>query len=116
MEGENLDVHDVINDYKDFCLSLLILQFIVIFAFPISALLVIGPPTNAFLITTPHVNALPSHPLSTIDLTFVAIDDSFIIVDDEYVFHEVLLKSQFLEMDEKELDNVNKGGYRAKKH
>lgn len=78
-----------------------------------SALLVIGPPTSAFLITSPPINAHPSPPLSTIDLTFVAIDDSFIIVDDEYAPHEVLPKSQFLE---EELDDVNQGGHRAKKH
>lgn len=69
-----------------------------------------------FLLLHIIANALPSPPFSTIDLTFATIDYSFIIVDDEYATHEVLPKSRFLKVDEKELDNVNKGGHRAKKY
>jgi len=108
LEGEDLDVHDVINDSRDLIHCNV--------ALPISGLLIIGPPTSAFLITAHHANALPSPPFSTIDLTFATIDYSFIIVDDEYATHEVLPKSRFLKVDEKELDNVNKGGHRAKKY
>jgi len=75
LEGEDLDVHDVVNDSRDLIHCNVTL--------PISGLLIIGPPTSAFLITAPH---------------------------------EVLPKSRFLKVDEKELNNVNKVGHRAKKH
>jgi hypothetical protein len=113
LEGEDLNVHDVVNDSRDFCPKSVDIAIHCNIALPISALLVIGPPTSAFLISSLPINAHPSPPLSTIDLTFVAIDDSSIIVDDEYAPHEVLPKFRFLE---EVLDNVNKGGHRAKKH
>jgi len=116
LEGEDLNVHDVVNDSTDFGPKSIDIAIHCNVALPINALLVIGPPTSAFLIIAPLTNALPSPPLSTIDLTFAAIDYSFIIVDDEYVLHEVLPKFRFLEVDEKELDNVNKSGHRAKEH
>jgi len=93
LEGEDLDVHDVVNDSRDFCPKFVDIAIHCNVAVPISTFLVIGPPISAFLITTPLANALPSPPYYNFDFTFAAIDYSFIIVDDEYAPHEVLPKS-----------------------
>jgi hypothetical protein len=109
LKGEDLDVHNIVDDSKDLyhkSIDLVVHCNVVLL---ISALLVIGPPFNAFLIIVPPTSALLAFPLSTlsfstIDLAIVATNDSCAIIDDEYVLHKVLPKSWFLEMNEKELE------------
>lgn len=131
MEGEALDVHNIVNDFKDLYhkyVNLVVYCHVVLL---VSALLVIGPLISPFPTTTPLANAHPitvppisallalplfAFPFLTIDLAIATTNDSCVIIDDEYVPHKVLSKSRFLEINEKELDNVNKGGCNANKH
>jgi hypothetical protein len=47
------------------------------------------------------------------NFAFTITNDSIVVIKDEYAPYEVLPKSLFLKVDEKELDNVNRGSYRA---
>lgn len=110
MEGEDLDVHNIANDYKDIYPKSIDLVVHCNVVFLVSALPIIGPLINAFpattpltnahLITIPPTSALLVFPFLTMDLAIVATNDSCVIIDDEYVLHKVLPKSWFLEMNE----------------
>ncbi len=114
MEGEDLDVHNIANNSKDFypkfidlvvhCNVLLLVSAFPIIGPPINAFPTIAPSTDADLIIVPPTSAFIALLFLTIDLAIVATNDSCVIIDDEYVPHKVLLKSWFLEMNEKELE------------
>jgi hypothetical protein len=125
LEGEDLDVHNIANDFKDLypkSIDLVVHCNVVLL---VSALPIIGPPINAFPATAPPANAHPitvpptsallalplpitvpptsallalplsALPFSTIDLAIVATNDSCAIIDDECVPHKLLPKSWF---------------------
>jgi hypothetical protein len=102
LEGEDLDVHNITNDSKDFYPKFIDLVVHCNVLLLVSALPIIGPPINAFPTTARHANAhlIIVPPTSaflallflTIDLAIVATNDSCVIID-EYVPHKVLPKS-----------------------